>query len=79
MLVVLKVRKRSLGPWHTKMRFITSLLTTLAYCEGAIAAFGLTSTNARFIVDTDGDLVFEVNRHAHYNLRSSSIAKSIQI
>ena len=65
MLEIFKVRRPSFGPWHTKMRFITSVLTTLAYCEGAIAAFGLTSTNARFIVDTDGGLVFEVNRHVN--------------
>ncbi|KAF9729195.1 rhamnogalacturonase B [Paraphaeosphaeria minitans] len=34
----------------------------LALCGGVNAAFGLTSTSAKYTVDTDGGLVFEVNR-----------------
>ncbi|KAF1954361.1 hypothetical protein CC80DRAFT_567565 [Byssothecium circinans] len=44
------------------MKFLTSVASSLAIVQGAIAAFGLTSSSSRFIVDTDGGLVFEVNR-----------------
>lgn len=46
------------------MRYLTYASTILALGWTALAEFGLLSTNARFIVDTDGGLVFEVNRCA---------------
>jgi len=46
------------------MRFFATSATALALSQGASAAFGLTSTSSRFIVDTDGGLVFEVNRYS---------------
>jgi len=47
------------------MRSIASIATALALGHGANAAFGLTSTSSRFVVDTDGGLVFEVNKYIH--------------
>ncbi|KAF2870633.1 Rhamnogalacturonase B, N-terminal-domain-containing protein [Massariosphaeria phaeospora] len=44
------------------MGLLTLVVTALALTRGASAAFGLTSTSTRFKVDTDGGLVFEVNR-----------------
>jgi rhamnogalacturonan endolyase len=44
------------------MRFFAASTATLALSQGAYAAFGLTSSSSRYIVDTDGGLVFEVNR-----------------
>ncbi|KAF1968132.1 hypothetical protein BU23DRAFT_656875 [Bimuria novae-zelandiae CBS 107.79] len=44
------------------MNFSTHAAAILALCERAYAAFGLTSTNAKFIIDTDGGLVFKVNK-----------------
>ncbi|KAF2678739.1 polysaccharide lyase family 4 protein [Lentithecium fluviatile CBS 122367] len=44
------------------MRFFVTSAIALALGQGANAAFGLTSTSSRYIVDTDGGLVFEVNR-----------------
>ena len=46
-----------------KMRFIASIATALALGHGTNAAFGLTSTSSRFVIDTDGGLVFEVNKY----------------
>lgn len=45
------------------MHYLTYAATALAFGQGALAAFGLTSTSSRFKVDTDGGLVFEVNRY----------------
>ncbi|KAF2014285.1 polysaccharide lyase family 4 protein [Aaosphaeria arxii CBS 175.79] len=44
------------------MRLASSTLAALALGQSVLAKFELLSTNARFIVDTDGGLVFEVNR-----------------
>jgi hypothetical protein len=46
------------------MRFFATSATALALSQSASAAFGLTSTSSRFIVNTDGGLVFEVNRYS---------------
>ncbi|KAI1373982.1 polysaccharide lyase family 4 protein [Hypoxylon crocopeplum] len=43
--------------------FATSIILSLALlAEGALAAFGLTTSSNRYKVDTNGGLVFEVNR-----------------
>jgi hypothetical protein len=44
------------------MRIAASAAALLALGHGANAAFGLTSTTIGFKVDTDGGLVFEVNK-----------------
>jgi hypothetical protein len=44
------------------MHFAASAATFLALGQGANAAFGLTSTTTGFKVDTDGGLIFEVNK-----------------
>ncbi|KAF2450358.1 polysaccharide lyase family 4 protein [Karstenula rhodostoma CBS 690.94] len=44
------------------MYFLGRLATVWALCSGVNAAFGLTSTSSKYIVDTDGGLVFEANR-----------------
>jgi rhamnogalacturonan endolyase len=45
------------------MHFIDRLATALALCGGVNASFGLTSTSSKYTVNTDGGLVFEVNRY----------------
>jgi hypothetical protein len=45
------------------MRFFLHATTGLSLCQGALAAFGLTSTSSTFKVDTDAGLVFEVKKY----------------
>jgi rhamnogalacturonan endolyase len=45
------------------MRVSTSIAAIAALSHGANAAFGLTSTTNGFKVDTDGGLVFEINKY----------------
>ncbi|KAI1410363.1 polysaccharide lyase family 4 protein [Hypoxylon sp. FL1857] len=43
--------------------FLTSTILALTFLsDGALAAFGLTTTSSRYKVDTNGGLVFDVNR-----------------
>ncbi|KAH5331056.1 rhamnogalacturonate lyase [Parastagonospora nodorum] len=44
------------------MHLITSVATVLSIGQGVSAAFGLTSTTTGYKVDTDGGLVFEINK-----------------
>ncbi|KAJ4364486.1 hypothetical protein N0V83_009080 [Neocucurbitaria cava] len=44
------------------MGFIANIAAALAFSQGATAAFGFTSTSKGFSVDTDGGLVFEINK-----------------
>lgn len=61
--------------------FFTAFATVLALSQGANAAFGLTSTSSRFTVDTDGGLVFEVNRYSalHGRLNAALYLHILQI
>ena len=53
------------------MRLIDYLATASAFYGGVNAAFGLLSTSAKYTVDTDGGLVFEVNRHVYQSNEAS--------
>jgi rhamnogalacturonan endolyase len=44
------------------MLFLGHITSALAFCQGAYAAFGLTSTSTAFTVDTDAGLVFTVTK-----------------
>lgn len=50
------------------MHLVTSVATVLSIGQGVSAAFGLTSTTAGYKVDTDGGLVFEINKYAIHNV-----------
>jgi len=45
------------------MRAVQSIASALAFGRCAFAAFGFTSTSKGYSVDTDGGLVFEVNKY----------------
>lgn len=45
------------------MGFIANIAAALAFSKGARAAFGYTSTSKGYSVDTDGGLVFEINKY----------------
>jgi hypothetical protein len=54
-----------LDPFSRKaeaMPFLGHIASALALCQGAYAAFGLTSTSTTFTVDTDAGLVFTVTK-----------------
>jgi rhamnogalacturonan endolyase len=46
------------------MRNFVKVFTLLALGQNVDAAFGITSTSKGFKVDTDGGLVFEVNKYS---------------
>lgn len=52
------------------MHLVTSVAIVLSIGQGVSAAFGLTSTTTGYKVDTDGGLVFEINKYALYNVHA---------
>jgi hypothetical protein len=69
--------------WHPQgfnffsMHLITSVATVLSIGQGVSAAFGLTSTTTGYKVDTDGGLVFEINKYASHNVYNYHINADI--
>lgn len=45
------------------MRAVQGVATALAFSKGAFAAFGFTASGNGYSVDTDGGLVFQINKY----------------
>jgi hypothetical protein len=51
------------------MRIAANVALALALGQSAKAAFGFTSTSKGYSVDTDGGLVFEINKYTQFTER----------
>jgi rhamnogalacturonan endolyase len=59
------------------MHLVTSIATVLSIGQGVSAAFGLTPTTTGYQVDTDGGLIFEINKYALQNIHAYHLNTNI--